>query len=258
MEKINEVSIVKLKDIEPNPHQPRTVFDENSLVELSDSIKNYGILQPVTVKYLGNDKYQLVMGERRYRASLLLGLETIPCIIVDIDDDKSAMVAMIENLQREDLNFFEEAIGYHKLINEHGISQKELSSKIGKNQSTISNKLRILALSDEERIIIVEAGLSERHSRALIKVDDLDLRMSILNTVIEKKLNVKQTEELIDRRLKIDKKKRQKVFSKINYKIYVNTIKTAFKSIKDTGVDIEYEEDDFEDYIEVKMRIPKN
>lgn len=257
MEKINEVSVVNLVDIVPNPHQPRTVFEEESLIELSESIKNYGILQPVTVKVMDDGKYQLVMGERRYRASKLLGLETIPCIIVDLDDNKSAMVAMIENLQREDLNFFEEALGYYKLINDHGMTQKDLSVKIGKNQSTISNKLRILTLTDEEKKLIIDNSLSERHSRALLKVEDIEIRKKILSLVIDKKLNVKQTEELIDRKLKIDKKKRQKVSSKINYRIYINTIKTAYKSIKDTGVDIEYSEDDFDDYIEIKMKIPK-
>ncbi|EPZ53388.1 parB/RepB/Spo0J family partition domain protein [[Clostridium] sordellii ATCC 9714] len=159
---------IPISNIVPNPYQPRRVFSQSALEELSESIKVYGILQPITVRSKSNDEYELVAGERRLRASKLAGLETIPAIINNMSDESSAVLALLENLQREDLNFIEEAMGYENLIKEHSFTQQQLAEKLGKNQSTIANKIRILRLPTDIKIKLVENGLTERHARALL------------------------------------------------------------------------------------------
>ena len=171
-----KVMEIPIDSIVPNPYQPRRVFSQSALEELSESIKVYGILQPITVRNKGNEEYELVAGERRLRASKLAGLATIPAIINNMSDESSAVLALLENLQREDLNFIEEAMGYENLIKEHSFTQQQLAGKLGKNQSTIANKLRILRLPTDIKIKLVENGLTERHARALLKLPEESLR----------------------------------------------------------------------------------
>lgn len=257
----NNIQYVSPVNITPNLYQPRKVFNEESIEELAQSIKSYGIIQPLSVRKMGLDRYELVAGERRLRAAKKLGLNEVPVIVIDINDKESAAIALLENLQREDLNFIEESEAYYNLIKEHRYTQEQLAQLIGKKQSTIANKLRILKLSDEIRRLLIEHKLTERHGRALLKVPDKELQINIINIVIEKELNVKATEELIDRELlklmhgedvsKDGKKRIKGIFSPT---IYVNTIKQVFDKF---GINAKYKSKELEDSIEVTIRIPK-
>jgi len=253
---------IPINNIVPNPYQPRRVFSQAALEELSESIKVYGILQPITVRSKSNDEYELVAGERRLRASKLAGLKTIPVIINNMSDESSAVLALLENLQREDLNFIEEAMGYENLIREHDFTQQQLAEKLGKNQSTIANKLRILRLSSEIKIKLVENNLTERHARALLKLPNEDLMKEVLDKVIKNELTVKKTEKLIkdileDLEAPSEADKKQNVKGSMAIRIYLNTMKQAFDAIIGTGIEAKYNEIDKGDYMEVVVKIPK-
>lgn len=257
-----EVKYIPIGSIKPNPYQPRKDFNKKSLEELSQSIKAFGLIQPISVRKLQNENYELIAGERRLRASELARLERIPAIIVEYRDKDSAMLALIENLQREDLNFVEEAEGYHNLIDDHGFTQQELAEKIGKSQSTIANKLRILKLSEDIKKDLIEFNLTERHGRALLKLPDDDLRREVLNKVIKNELNVSKTEELVKDILDdltneevIEQK--QNIKGMISTRIYLNTIKKAYKAIKESGIAAKYLEKDKGEYVEISIQIPK-
>ena len=195
-----EILKINVNDIIPNTYQPRRFFDEVALIELSQSIKEHGIIQPLTVRRRG-DIYELVAGERRLRAAKLASLGEVPCTLVDITDTQSAQIALLENLQREDLNYIEEAEAYYNLMNDHNFTQEEIASKMGKKQSTVANKLRLLKLSPQVRSLCLENSLTERHARALLSVTDEKLQLKIIEKVIKNGLNVKKTEELINKEL---------------------------------------------------------
>lgn len=258
--KTYDVQFLSIELIDANPYQPRKVFDEDGLQELSDSIREIGLIQPISVRQKNDGRYELIAGERRLRACKRAEIKNVPALIIEMKDQESAVVALVENLQREDLNFIEEAEGYQRLIEDHGFSQKEIAQQIGKNQSTVSNKLRILKLPPVAKDLIVQNELTERHARALLKVEDDELKIKAIKQIVKNDLNVKKTENLIDSYLTIEKEKKRKskrIFSKINYKIYVNTIKQAYQTIIDTGFDAEYKECEKDNYIEVVVRIPK-
>jgi len=253
-----------LDSVIPNPYQPRKVFNQSSLEELSQSIKKYGILQPISVRQMGEGKFELIAGERRLKAAKLAKFETIPAIIHgNFSDKDSAVLAIIENLQREDLNFIEEAEGYANLIEDHGFTQQELALYIGKNQSTIANKLRILRLDGEVKKLLVENNLTERHARALLKLPDEELRIIAVNRIIKNDLNVKKSEDLIEGMIEAisneaDKPQRnQKIKSFMNYRIYINTIKQAYEAIKDKQNNAEFKQVDKGEFIELIVKIPK-
>lgn len=198
---ISTVLEVKIDDIRPNRAQPRAEFDNNSIIRLSDSIRRYGILQPLTVRKADNSEtyqYELIAGERRLRAARLLGYNTVPCIVVEADEKLSAELAIIENLLREDLNMFEQAYGFRQLIENYGLTQDEVARKMSLSQSAVANKLRLLKLSYEEQRLIVETGLTERHARALLRVEKQETRIEIIKFVSSNKLNVQKTEEFIE------------------------------------------------------------
>ena len=246
----------------PNPYQPRKFFSQSALNELSESIKVYGILQPITVRKLGESRYELVAGERRLKAAKLAGLKNVPAIINNMSDESSAVLALIENLQREDLNFLEESQGYENLIKDHNFTQQQLAEKLGKNQSTIANKLRILRLSDEIKDKLIENNLSERHARALLKLPDESLRIKVLDNIIKNDLTVKKTEKLIkdileDLLIPKEPERRQKIKASFSFRIYLNTLKNAYNAIKESGVNANYKEEDKGDHIEVVVKIPK-
>lgn len=250
-----------INKIIPNKNQPRKTFDEKSLEELSLSIKNYGIIQPITVRKIYDDIYEIIAGERRFRASKLIDMETIPAVIIDTDEEESAAMALIENLQREDLNFIEEAMAYERLLEDFKLSQTQLAEKLGKSQSTIANKMRILKLPESVKLKIKESGLTERHARALLKIDDEEVLLSLVDKIIAKDLNVSDTEKLVksiaeDVNNKKIKDKRY-VRNFINYKIYINTIKNAYNEIVKTGIKAKFEQDESDDFIEIKVKIPK-
>ncbi|GFN37122.1 nucleoid occlusion protein [Tepidimicrobium xylanilyticum] len=257
-----EIKYIPIDSIKPNPYQPRKDFNKKALEELSQSIKAFGLIQPISVRKLQDEKYELIAGERRLRASELAELEKIPAIVLEYRDRESAMMALIENLQREDLNFIEEAEGYNNLIKDHGFTQQELAEKIGKSQSTIANKLRILKLPDDIKRDLIEYNLTERHGRALLKLPDYELQRKVLDKIIKNDLNVSKTEGLVKDildDLTKDKKedKRKNIIGLINTRIYINTIKKAYKAIKDSGVDAKYIEKDKGEFLEVYIQIPK-
>lgn len=255
-----EIIFITPDQILPNIYQPRKTFNDDTIEELAQSIKAYGIIQPLSVRKMGNDSFELVAGERRLRAAKKAGLSKVPAIIVDITDKESAAIALLENLQREDLNYIEEAEAYYNLIKDHSYTQEQLADTIGKKQSTIANKLRLLKLGQEVRKILLENNLTERHARALLKLSDEEEQIRVLNFVIEKKLNVKETEKYIESELNKKaakevaadgKKKIKGIFSP---KLYINTIKEVFDKF---GVDAEYKSKNHDDYIEVTVKIPK-
>lgn len=254
---------IPIDEIAPNPYQPRKEFSGASLEELAASIKEYGVLQPVNVRKIGEKGYELISGERRLRASKLAGKEDIPAVVIEVVEQDSAVIALIENLQREDLNFMEEAEGYHNLISDHGMTQEELARKVGKKQSTIANKLRLLKLDGKLKNKILENELTERHARALLKLPEETMQQKALDSIIKKSLNVKKTEDMVEKMLDevaaaSEPPKKNRIKGKINYNIYVNTIKNTCKELFKTGCLVEYTQEDKGLFIEVTVRIPKN
>lgn len=200
MQENNEIKYLKLEDIIPNRLQPRTEFDEEKLNELAESIKQYGIINPLLVRPVGN-KYEIIAGERRYKASKLVGLTRVPVIITNMDDNTSAEVAVIENIQRQDLSALEEAKSYRKLLDQNNITQEELAQKMSKSQSTIANKMRLLNLCDEVQEALENNKISERHARALLQLKDINDQREVLDKIIKERLPVKATENLIKEKL---------------------------------------------------------
>lgn len=251
-----------IDSIRPNPYQPRKYFEMTALEELSDSIKTYGVMQPINVRSLSGSTYELVAGERRLRAAKMAGLTTIPAIIIDISDNDSAMIAMVENLQRQNLNFIEEAEGYQSIMNDYGLTQEELAKKMGKKQSTIANKIRILKLPSEVKKLLIENNLTERHGRALLKIPDEDILLDTLLKIIEQELNVKKTEELVQQtvhKIRHDKLniKDQKI--KRNFKdirLFTNTIKQSLDIMKQSGIDASYDFEEGEAEYQIVIKIP--
>jgi len=194
----NEIMHLPLDAVRPSPYQPRRIFDQNGLDELAASIKVYGVLQPISVREMRDGIYELVAGERRLRASRLAGLTSVPAILVDISELDSAVIAIIENLQRRDLHFFEEAEGFRNLMNDYAFTQETLAARVGKNQSTIANKLRLLRIPRPLQKKIIEGELTERHARALIRLQNEDAQLAVLEKVITNGLNVQKTEALVD------------------------------------------------------------
>lgn len=250
-----------INKIIPNKNQPRKSFDDKALEELSISIKSYGIIQPITVRKIYDDIYEIIAGERRFRAAKLINMASIPAVIVETGEEESAAMALIENLQREDLDFIEEAMAYERLIEDFNLNQTQLAEKVGKSQSTIANKMRILKLPESVKLKIKEGGLSERHARALLKIDDEEILLGLVERIVKKDLNVNATEKLVesiveDVNLNKTKDKRY-VRNFINYKIYINTIKNAYNEIVKTGINARFEQEESEEFIEIKVKIPK-
>ena len=260
VKKEQRITYVEVSKIRPNPHQPRHIFTESDLKELSESIQEHGVIQPLTVREV-DDGYELIVGERRLRASKKAGLKQIPVIIKEFDEEESAAIALVENLQRKDLDFIEEAMGYASLINKFDMTQKELAQKVGKGQSTIANKLRLLNLSDDIQKALIQYGLSERHGRALLKLDKPEDRKLVLEHVVEKELNVRDTEDFI-KKLQEKKKEVEKEKSVIrvfkDLRLYTNTLWATVKELKQGGLDVKVEETENDDFIEFKIRLPKN
>lgn len=203
----NRIFMINIEDICPNKFQPRIRFDSNSIIRLADSIRKYGVLQPLSIRRSEEGalfKYELIAGERRLRAARLAGLYSVPCVIVEADDMLSSELAIIENLLREDLDMFEQAISFEKLIKNHNMTQEEIARKISMSQSAVANKLRLLKLSEEERSIILDNSLTERHARAMLRLPSKEKRLFCLRTAVSEQLNVKETEELVEKLL--DKK----------------------------------------------------
>lgn len=254
----NKILSIPQGDILPNPNQPRRRFDYDELEGLAQSIRANGILQPLLVRTLENGKYELIAGERRLRAARLIGLTKVPCIINDISESDSAVFAVIENLQRQNLDYFEEAEALALLISDYRMSQEELCKKLGKAQSTLSNKLRLLKLNEEMRYKISRAGLSERHARALLSLNDEVQRARALSIIIDRHLTVSESESLIEQMLrKNEAPKRQILKGFKDIRIFINTLNNAVDTIRRAGIDADSVKTETDEYVEYIVRIPK-
>lgn len=257
-----ELCRIPLSDIKPNPNQPRKSFQEESIAELASSIKNYGLLQPITVRRTDGNAFELIAGERRLRACRMLGDTMIQAIVLEPSAEQdSAILAMIENLQRENLHFFEEAEGYLSLMKEYGFTQEMLAHKLGKNQSTIANKLRILKLPRNVRCSIVHGGLTERHARTLLRLHNEEIQLNLIKTIIKNNLSVRETEQMVESEIKrmYDGEPVSKKLAYLfrDYRIYINTIKKAVNQVKDAGVKAHCSVEEQDDSVNISIRLVK-
>ena len=258
-----EVLSIPVNDIKPNPHQPRKSFPWEELEELAQSIYQNGLLQPVTVRELGGGKYELVAGERRLRASKMAGLAEIPAIVVSVSDEKSAVYAVVENLQRQNLHFFEEAQAIEKLSAGFGMDREKIAKKLGKSVSAVSNKLRLLKLPEDIRTRIILGGLTERHARAILRLPTYDLMDEVVTAVVDNRLNVSETEQLVSRLVDeeqeptkdLQKLKPLKVFKDV--RLFVNTLEHAVETMRGNGIAADTIHSETDDYIEYIVRISK-
>lgn len=256
---LNRVVQLATEQILPNPHQPRKIFQNSDLSELAASIQHNGILQPLTVRRLSSGMYELISGERRLRAAKLVNIENVPCIIMDTSERNSAILALLENIQREDLNFLEEAYAIERLIDFYGMTQEDAALKLGKAQSTIANKLRILKLSDEEKLLILEYKLTERHSRALLKLNKKEERLSVIDKIHNEGLNVTETEKYIEKLIENEQEKqpeKKKTWVFKDVRLYINSINHAIESMKNAGIKCDAVKTKNDDYIEYVVKIP--
>ncbi|UHA61090.1 nucleoid occlusion protein [Metabacillus litoralis] len=254
-----EVKKIPIKDITPNRFQPRTVFSNEKIEELALTIRTHGIIQPIVVREIGG-KFELIAGERRWRAVQTLGWEEIPAIVKDFNDTETASVALIENLQREELSSIEEAVAYAKLLELHDLTQEALAQRLGKGQSTIANKLRLLKLPEEVQEALLQKAITERHARALIPLKDPQLQITLLEEIVEKQLNVKQTEDRVVKLLEknnVKPKPKRKAFSR-DTRIAMNTIRQSLTMVADSGVKLNTEEEEFDEYIQFTIKILNN
>ena len=244
----------------PNPNQPRKFFSHDSIRELSDSIRRYGVLQPVTVRRKNDGTYELVAGERRLRAAALAGNLKIPAIIMDMSDDDSAIVALMENIQRENLTFMEEAAAYRELLERCFITQDELAKRLGKSQGAIANKIRLLKLPQSVREIVRDFNLTERHARALLRLSSESEQVYAARRIADLNLGVKQADELVDRIIKkgIDEKPTEKVIKSISdVRVFFKTITKAISLMNDKGIEASAKKDETDNYYEYLIRIGK-
>ncbi len=246
----------------PNPDQPRRSFDEGSIRELAASIKQVGLIQPLIVRRVG-DHFELVAGERRLRAVKMLELPTVKCIVsTAYDEEDSALMAIVENLQREDLHFFEEAESYASLLEKLRLTQEELAIRLGKSQSFIANKLRILRLSPDIRKAVVEADLSERHTRALLKLPSDAARAEAITKIASRSLSVKETERLVESMIEAsagpsaETRPRPKIIRIFrDYKLFVNTVNSACDQLRESGLNVQVEQNDRDDGVDIIIRV---
>ncbi len=244
-----EVSItqVQVQNIDANPYQPRKHFEPEALAELAHSISQYGVLQPLLVASTGDGRYMLIAGERRLRASKLANLSLVPVIVSEYTSQQIAEIALIENLQREDLHYLEEADGYERLMDQFHLTQESMASRVGKKQSTIANKLRLLKLSDKIRNLLKTHGLTERHARALLKLSTEADQANVIDEITKNNLNVRQTEKYIEHYLeenqesaKLKKTKRLMIIQDV--RIYLNSIKQITKNMEVSGIPVKVEQ----------------
>ncbi len=253
-----QIQLLPHENILPNPNQPRVRFDYNELEGLAVSVRTNGMLQPINVRKRADGKYELISGERRLRAARMVGMSKLPCVVMDVSDEQSALFAIIENVQRQNLDFFEEAVAIERLMTEYGLSQEEISKKLGKAQSTLSNKLRLLRLSEELRDKISYAGLTERHARALLSLPDNTTRGRVLDIIIERHLTVTESERLISdvlRRKKVKKKPQMRAYK--DMRIFINTLNHAVDVIRKAGIEADTAKSETDEYFEYVIRISK-
>lgn len=253
-----QILLIPNEFIRSNPNQSRKYYANTEMEELTQSIKKNGIIQPISVKKIGSESYELITGERRLRAARLVGLRNIPCIVMNVGETKSALYNLIENLQRSNLNFFEEAEGIDKVINMTEMTQEDFAKSIGKSQSYISNKLRLLRLNDDQRKLIIESGLTERHARCLLCLENEEQIERVLSIIADKHLSVKDSENLVRSVLNRANKKKKptiKVFKDV--RLFINTLNHAVDTMRKAGIDADSVKSETDTYIEYVVRIPK-
>ena len=246
------VMFLPARSIRPNPAQPRKVFRMDALDELSDSIRQHGILQPLSVRRTASG-YELIAGERRLRAARMVNLSEIPCIVMNMDDRESGLAAMVENLQRQDLDFVEEAKGISRIMSDWGMSQEQAARMLGKSQSAIANKLRLLRHSDAVLSALRAAGLTERHGRALLKLEREEEKIAAIDEIIRQGMNVARTERYVQELLENRKKSPQKV----NVGAFLNSLNQSLAKIQRSGISAVSERRETEDEIVLTITIPK-
>lgn len=262
---VNKVMLIPEYRIKPNPHQPRRVFDEEKIEQLATSIAQYGLLQPITVLPLEDGNYQLVAGERRLLACRKLRMQEVPAILTSMDEERSSALALVENIQRCDLNFFEEAVAIQKLMKMGGYTQQAVAQKLGKNQSTVANKLRLLQFSDPVREAILNAGLTERHARALLNLNGRgdELLLQAVREITQRQLNVSQTERyvagVVDKlsQDKEDKPRSKRLFVVKDLRIFLHSIDKALETMKLSGIKAKTQMQEEEGEVVYTIRIPK-
>ena len=257
---------LRTDELTPNPVQPRKRFDDESLEELSGSIKSYGILNPLTVR-LRCGKYELVAGERRLRAAKLAGLEEVPCILIDVNMEDASLIALVENLQRRDLDFIEEALGISQLIRMFGMSQEEAARRIGKSQSAVANKLRLLKLPSDVLESLRQNGLTERHGRALLRLPSPVAQRAALEYIVDNGLTVAATDAYIDallsepeeaERKDEEKPEKRRTFVLKDVRVFLNTLSRSIDLMKQGGIDAGVQREETDDSLILTISIPKS
>lgn len=253
---VGKVILLPVEDIVPNPSQPRKEFDFYELSGLAESIKANGILQPLTVRRK-EEHYELIAGERRLRASKMAGLSSVPCIIEEKSDADSAVLALLENIQRADLNYFEQAVAIEKLMILEGLGQEQMAKRLGMAQSTLANKIRLLRLAPELRSLILEHRLTERHARALLKLEGPEKQRDALELIVKRGLNVSQAEALITELGSEQKQKKERRFIVKDVRIFINTVSKAVEMMRTSGIQADAKKREDAEFIEYTIRIPK-
>lgn len=260
--RLGRAGIVQLpvNEIDPNPNQPRKLFDDSQLAELSASIAEYGVISPLTVR-LHFGRYELVAGERRLRAARMAGLKKVPCIVLDVNMEESSMLAMVENLQRQDLDFLEEARGIANLMRMYGLSQEECARRLGRSQSSVANKLRLLKLPDDVLAALRDNGLTERHGRALLRLPDAESRRAALAHIVQEGLNVAQTDRYVDSLLAPEEVAprvgRKRSFILKDVRVFLNSLTHSLDVMKKGGIDAGFKKEETDDELIVTISIPK-
>ncbi|MFR8915959.1 MAG: ParB/RepB/Spo0J family partition protein [Oscillospiraceae bacterium] len=255
----SRVRYIPINAVRPNPQQPRRSFDETALQELADSISAYGILQPLTVRDRGG-VYELVAGERRLRAARIAGLREVPCLIAEVGEEDAALLALIENLQRRDLDYMEEAAAIARLIRRYGLSQQQAAEKLGKSQPTIANKLRLLRLSAPVIDCLRQYGLTERHARTLLRLTDPEQQLAAARHIGKRGLNVAQTEQYIDRLTaenRTEPPRRRPTYIIKDVRLFLNSVERGVRLMQSAGVGAEVGRRDTEEEILLTIHIPK-
>lgn len=255
----SRVRYIPINAVRPNPQQPRRSFDETALQELADSINAYGILQPLTVRDRGG-VYELVAGERRLRAARIAGLREVPCLIAEVGEEDAALLALIENLQRRDLDYMEEAAAIARLIRRYGLSQQQAAEKLGKSQPTIANKLRLLRLSAPVIDCLRQYGLTERHARTLLRLTDPEQQLAAARHIGKRGLNVAQTEQYIDRLTaenRTEPPRRRPTYIIKDVRLFLNSVERGVRLMQSAGVGAEVGRRDTEEEILLTIHIPK-
>ena len=255
---VNRVVLLPTSAIGPNPMQPRKVFEPRQLEELAESIAQNGLLQPVVVRAIGDKRYELIAGERRLKACRLLAMEHIPAIVEERSGEDAAVLALIENLQRTNLNYFEEARALQRLQDQLHLSQSQLAKRIGRTQPTVANKMRLLRYSESEQNLFLQSGLTERHARAILPlVGDRAALYEAIRTVVSQGLNVAQTEQLVKRLLDRTAPKPTRMLVVKDLRLFVNTINKAITTMQATGIEAKSQKSEDEEFIRFEIKIPK-